>query len=221
MTSNKFVNGIYSLGSFMIEMIKLQFWGIVYSFKGFIVLGIFPSISAIFGLIMYNLRREDESLTHIYNADRFKKYYAENFKQSNILGYLSLAAIVFIYVDLRVSQYFIGNRYLHFFLILIMVFVLSIVCYIFPSIVSFDLSVKDHIKQAFFLALCSIKETIAALLGIGVAIFIMTIFPIMYLLLFVPMYIFPIAWFGDIAIKNLMKRNEEGISNKKGSVSRS
>ncbi|MGO4936289.1 YesL family protein [Fundicoccus sp. Sow4_H7] len=218
MTNNKFVNGIYKLGLFMLELFKLQVWGIVYSFKSFLVLGVFPAISAIFASIMYNLRTEDEDLTSIYNAEQFKQYYSENFKQSNILGYLSLAVILFLYVDLRVSQHFIGNSYLHFFLIVMFVIALSVICYIFPSIVSFDLRTKDHIKQAFYLALCSIKETIAAVLGIGVAIFIMTLFPFLHLLLFVPMYIFPIAWFGDIAIKNLLKRNEVNETNNKGSV---
>ncbi|EPP7186950.1 hypothetical protein ACTPIT_000102 [Enterococcus hirae] len=61
-------------------------------------------------------------------------------------------------------------------------------------------------KQALFLSLCSLIETVAIILGIFVVTAVSTFFPILTIVAFVPLFCLPLSWF---SLQSMIKIEEK------------
>lgn len=94
------------LTDWIFEIFSLQILWIIHIFKGFIVLGIFPSIAAVFAVVRHwLLKREVESLSYI-----FKQYYKENFKTANILGWFFFKHYIYCHYELYLYRLLSGTN---------------------------------------------------------------------------------------------------------------
>lgn len=158
------------------EILRLQFYWIIYIFRGGIVAGIFPSTAAVFAIIRSQLlKKEDESLSKL-----FRLFYCENFKVANILGgsfalVTGVIIINFFYIpyypeSMRVSMYAI---------IVFMSFLLLIVwIYLFPTIVHFKLSISKLFLVILKTGFSSLFGTIIQIIVLGLLSLFMFRFPV-------------------------------------------
>lgn len=202
------MNGIvklsYSLGSKIIQGIILQVYFLLYSFKGGLVLGIFPALSAVYSSIYHTIIDKEWKKASVV----FKRYYQENFKMSNLLGYTCLVVGLLVAFDLRISDQYLNEPFIHFFLIILMLFVLGTSLFIFPSISRYELSYRQHFHQAFILFFSNLMESIAILLSFFIVVFLCVTFPILLIVAGIPLFMFPIVWFSLQA----MRKSEEKVN---------
>lgn len=204
------MNGIvkvsYSLGSKIIQGILLQVYFLLYSLRGGVVLGVFPALSAISAILYHTiLDKEWKKISIVY-----KKYYQENFKLSNQLGYTFLLIGLILTLDLKVSTTYLKQPVIHFVLIFMMILILGTALFIFPSLSRYQLGYKNHIRQAFILFFSNLVESIAILLSFFIVIFLCVTFPILLIVAGIPLFMFPIVWFSIQA----MKKSEEKVKDR-------
>lgn len=181
----------YTVGQVLIQGALYQLYFLLYTLRGGIILGVFPSLAAVFQSL-YNQIRHGEN----FNKETFHTYYQEYFKIGNKLGYTYLVILSFLWFDLRVSGTFIHSTILHFILLIFFVFVLGTSLYIFPALCRYELTYKQYLQRSIILFLSNVIGTIAMLVGVFVATFLVTVFPILLFIATVPIYVFPLIWFG-------------------------
>src|SRR5699024_4798911 len=87
------------------EIFNLHIQWIKYTFKGLIILGLFPSTAAVFAVIRYwLLKRETESL-----AKLFRQYYYDNYKVANVLGWFFLFISFIVLLNFFYIPYYTEN----------------------------------------------------------------------------------------------------------------
>lgn len=190
----------------LIAFIKLNFIWIVYSLRGGVVLGVFPALSAMLKNF-YLFFENDNKILLLTDKERFKNTYQENFRQANIVGYIMLVIILFLLVYMRLQSYYIASPWLHFFLLVLLIIAFSVFIYVFPSVVRYDLNVINHIRQAWFLVLCSIPNLIAIFIGMGLVLYLFILFPVIGTLVAVPVYFLPLSWFSYSSLIKLENNN--------------
>ena len=108
----------YTVGEFLLTLIKLQFYWIVFTLKGGIILGIFPATALVIDYYLQSFNHTPFTLSYQSLNQKWRAY----LKETNILGYLMTGVLAVLYLDLRISQHFIGSTFLHFFLIFLAMF---------------------------------------------------------------------------------------------------
>lgn len=189
---NKFLNTITSIGAWIANFFYLQLFWVIYSVKGLVVLGIFPATLAA-AQVIYQWFDSMEFDFPIHQT--FKAAYHENFKQANIIGYLSSLAVAILYIDLRVSNVFIQSIFLHTMLLFFSLAVLSVGLYLFTVMARYDYSVKHIFKQAFFVALATPINTLAAGIGLVLSVALLSNYLFLGIFFGIPIILMPIVWF--------------------------
>lgn len=202
---NRFINFIINVGQIIYDLFLLQILWIFYSLKGFIFLGVFPATVSIVN-IYYKRLQGDESLSI---AQEFKEGYHLNFKQANQVGYLHAVILGLLYIDLRVSIVYIQSIILHTVLLLLTLLAVIVCIYSLLIIVRYDFSLKDTLKQAFFVSLSVPVYTAAALIGIILVSSLM--YNYIFLLLFfgIPLFLIPVVWFTYTGLKKAEEQRKE------------
>lgn len=162
------------------ELFHLHFQWIIYTLRGFIIAGLFPSIAAIFAVIRHwLLKGKTEMLSKL-----FKQYYNENFKVANIFGWSILLITIAIITNFLYTPYYPESIQLIMYTALIFMSVILFIIwvYLFPTIVHFKLS-----NQELFLVM--LKAGFSSVLGLGlqilfIGILLLIIFRLPALLLF-------------------------------------
>lgn len=189
---NKFLNTITNIGAWIANFFYLQLFWVAYSVKGLLVLGIFPATLAAVQVI-YKWFESMEFDFPIHQT--FKAAYHEDFKQANIIGYLSLLVVAILYIDLRVSNVFIQSIFLHTMLLFFSFAVLSVGLYLFTVMSRYDYSVKNIFKQAFFVALATPINTLAAGIGLVLSVALLSNYLFLGIFFGVPIILLPMVWF--------------------------
>lgn len=133
------------------RLLHLQLLWLIYTLRGAIVIGLFPSTAALYAAIRKLLRDGGD----IEINDYFKVKYKESMKDSNILGYLLLVMSVLLIVNLRSAQLMqstIGFVYVFIsygLMILLIIFSLTI----WAFLAHFALSLGQVIKHAIVILL--------------------------------------------------------------------
>lgn len=202
----KVASGSTKIGEYIIFLAKLQlFWfGIV--FRYFIVGGIFPATAAVIDFLFQSFNPKERKKDFNYKA--FKQSAQENFKRANQVGYISILALIILGLDLRIAIVFLKNVYLNVCLATLLVIFVGTFLYLIPAIVRYELSLKDAFRQAFFLLLANILNTIAMILGMAIALLISFYIPVLVLVP-VPVFLLSNAWFSYQAMLKIEKRNEK------------
>src|SRR5699024_264615 len=118
---------IYKIGRWLGKMILLNFLWLIFTILGLGVLGISPATSA----LVYVMYQWFEGGTDIPIFKTFYSFYKENFWNTNGIGLILFAIILFLLVDIRISQVFIGISILHYALLLILLFTIIVLLHIF------------------------------------------------------------------------------------------
>lgn len=196
----KIIHYTLIIGDFLLYLFKLHILSIIHILRGGIIFGFFPSIISIWELYFENFKYK----TYTFPRS-FSKIWNNYIKSANFLGYFSVGFIVFFIFDIHLSINYLKNDLLSAFLLAILLIIIGWAMFLFPSLIRYNLTISQHIKQAFFLLLCSIPEFIAAILGEVCIIFIFIFFPILFLFGALPLLILPIAWFTYQAVIKLEK----------------
>ncbi|GEM_PF-1896647 len=141
------------------ELFQLHFQGIIYTLKGFIIVGLFPSIAAIFAVVRHwLLKGRKEMLNKL-----FKQYYKENFKTANLFGWSFLLVTIAVIINYLYTPYYPKNMQLIMYTALVFMSVMLFIIwvYLFPVIVHYKLSYQE-------LFLVMLKTGFSSILGIGV-----------------------------------------------------
>jgi uncharacterized membrane protein YesL len=140
------------------------------------IITIFPATAALFGTVRQWKIKQDTGVFKIY----FKKF-RENFKSSFLIGFLWIFVAFILYVDFQYIKT-VGSTMqlvlLPLFLLLGLVFTFVTV-YMFPVMVHYHTSVKNIIKNSFFLSVGNLFTTIFSLLVIALFGFTIVVVPIL------------------------------------------
>jgi len=162
------------------EIFNLHIQWIKYTFKGLIILGLFPSTAAVFAVIRYwLLKRETESL-----AKLFRQYYYDNYKVANVLGWFFLFISFIVLLNFFYIPYYPENFKTVMYAIIVFMSIILLITwtFLFPAIVHYKL--PHH--QLFLVILKSGFSSIGGIMTpiISTGIFIVIILKLPALLLF-------------------------------------
>ncbi|MEI3612497.1 YesL family protein [Pseudogracilibacillus sp. SO30301A] len=184
------------------ELFHLHFQWIIYTLKGFVIAGLFPSIAAIFAVIRHwLLKGRTEMLTKL-----FKQYYDENFRVANIFGWSVLLITLVVITNFIYMSYYPENIRLIMYAILVFMSIILFIIwvYLFPTIVHYKLSNHDLFLVMLKTGFSSILGLVLQIIFIGILLLI--IFRLPALLLFFGLT--PLAFFQMmVSIKIFNKLN--------------
>lgn len=203
---SKFLNALISFGMWIYNFFILQLFWVLHSLKGFIVFGVFPANASV-TRVMY--RWFDEKGESFSIKEEFSQAYKAYFKRSNQIGYMMLLAFAIVYIDLRVSNVFIQSIILHTLILFLGFLVLCVGLYTYTIMIRYNFSLKNTLKQSFFIALSVPLFTLSAVVGLIIVITLMRNYLFLLFFFGIPLFFLPIVWFTYTgAIKAEEKRKE-------------
>lgn len=206
---SNFFKFIFDGGAVIGDFLLMQLFFLLFSLKGGILLGIFPSIAAVFKIILKWFVDRDEAfkIFHVFN-ETWKAY----FKVANQIGYTLAVSFGFLYLDLRINETYIQSPVLHTLLLIVIFLLAFITIYSFTVMVGHSLRYKDILKQSFFVSISTPIYTLAAIVGLLVVFEFIRYIVFLVFAAGVPLLALPIAWFTFTGLKkidDLKKKFEE------------
>lgn len=204
---SKFMRMNLTFGQWLYNIILLQFLPVLYTLKGAVVFGLFPSLASTYNVFYkWIVTGEYDFAIH----EEFKTYYDKYFWQANKLGWILSSVGLVLALDLFISSQFIQSIILHTVLILL-TFIYIIICtYSFVIFARYDYpKVTSYIKQSFYIGLSSVVQSVAILLAVLVVSYVFSYIPFILLFFGIPLMIGSISWFAVQGILNAekMRRN--------------
>jgi len=189
---------MYTIGSLLLLGLKLQVYFLLKTLMGGIVLGIFPAFFGMFRILWRCIDEKD--VHHVYLKKELKKFDKKEFIKMNIIGYIFAVFIYILVLNMYISRYFIQVNILHWFILLILILIISMGLYAVALFTKYDLPISQYIFQGFLCSIVGIFETIAIFLGFGIAIGISLAVPPIGFFLGIPLIILPHAWFSQATV---------------------
>lgn len=205
---NKFLNTIINAGNWIYNLALLQFLSIAYTLRGFVVLGFFPSMVAVVKVVY---RWFDKKEVDFSIWKEFQEGYKTFFKPANQIGYFLLLVSVIFYVDLRISNVFIQSIILHSGLLFLGFVLICMSLYTFTTLVRYDFSVKNVLKQSFFVAYSVPIFTLSAVVSLIMVTELLRNYLFIALFFGIPFLIIPVVWFTYTGLKKAEERKDELI----------
>jgi uncharacterized membrane protein YesL len=169
------------LGSFnkLLEWIsRLAFLNILwisFSLLGLVIFGFFPATVAMFAVVRKWMLGNDEM--SIFKT--FWTAYKKEFLKSNLLGIMIVAIGLILYIDFQFvshsSNHIVSMLYVPLF-ILIFIFI-SMLFYIIPIFVHYDMKITQVIKNSFFVMIMNPLSTFYMLIGSFGILFVLSYAP--------------------------------------------
>jgi|SRR5690625_393200 len=170
----------FIFAEWLLEILKLHFLWIGYTFRGLVVAGLFPATAAVYAVVRHwQLKREARP-----TAVLFKQYYKENFKTSNALGWMFFVITGIIVVNfLYIPNYPEKMRLVMYGVIFFFAFLLAIAwIYVFPVIVHYDLSIPELFTVTLRSGFISLSGLIMQLLFAGIIVMLIYKLPALFVL---------------------------------------
>lgn len=192
------------------ELLVLQGIWLLYILKGFILLGLFPSTTAVYAVVRTWIRKQTEESTVVL----FRQYYKEHFRQANMLGwsFLVISAIIFINFMFIPMYGFDWLRVGMYGLLIFMSFImLTLWVFLFPVLVHFE------IKKSTSYALVMVKTALMAPSGLILQLLFSGVYTMLvYFLppLIIVFGIIPLALIQMAVTLNIYRDNNSKIINK-------
>lgn len=186
-------------------MLILQVLAILYTLRGAIILGIFPSLLSVIKCLSSKIYNDQPDEMRY----EFRKTYKENFKIANQILWPIFLFLFLLIWEFRLNKEVIANTTLGIMLGIIIIFVLIIISHIPITILRFDLSYKQYFKQALLIALSSPIETISVILSIILIELVFTKWLFLPILFFAPMLALPFAWFTYHSVEKIIKKQDD------------
>jgi uncharacterized membrane protein YesL len=169
-----FMSGIHRISDWITRLMYVNILWILFTFLGVVVLGFFPSTTAMFAVIRKWVMKQD-----IPVFKTFWTVYKSEFVKSNGVGLIIIALGCFLYSNIKIIEaitlpilklLYIPN------IMLVLIFILTLL-YIFPVLVHFNVGVKGVIKNAIVLMTINPIPTFIMAVLTGVFYLILMKFP--------------------------------------------
>lgn len=201
MNDNKFIK----IGNFLGDMFILQAYFIMYSLRGGIILGVFPSFLAVVDIISTKLYKDDSYILSYL----FKNTYKENFKKANQVGWVILLAFTILIYDYYINKNVIENTLVGGILLILLILLIILTSHLPITLLRFDLSFKNYFKQAILIALSSPFELISVILSELLIEQVLVRLPILILFLGAPLVAMPFAWFTYRSVEKIKEKKQK------------
>jgi uncharacterized membrane protein YesL len=158
----------------MIQLAYINILWIFFTLVGLGIFGLFPSTTAMFGVVRKLIRNE----VGVKIFPTFWTLFRQDFVKANGLGLILAAIAYFLYFDFTFIQ--LNNGRFDFLLPVIgfvLISCIAISLFLFPVYAHFNLKFLHYIKQAFLIAISSPLEVLAIAMIAGATYFLVSLFP--------------------------------------------
>ena len=121
------------------------------------IITIGASTTALYYCMLKIVRKKDSSIVKM-----FVHSFGQNLKQGCCLTVIFFASVLFLYVDIpgcRMMDNTVGNL-MKVVLVVLLIVIGFIFSYVFPILAQFDNTVKNILKNAFFMSITNLRKTI-------------------------------------------------------------
>lgn len=175
MDTSGFMESLNKLLEWISRLALLNLLWISFSLLGLIIFGFFPATVAMFAVARKWMLSNDEM--SIFKT--FWTAYKREFIKSNILGIIIAAVGLILYIDLQFVQFsgnsFVSMLYVPFFIITLIF--ISMLFYIIPIFVHYDMGLSQVIKNSFFVMIMNPLSTFYMLIGSFGILFVLSYAP--------------------------------------------
>ncbi|MFS0778553.1 YesL family protein [Neobacillus sp. 3P2-tot-E-2] len=175
MDTSGFLGSFNKLFEWISRLAFLNLLWISFSLLGLIIFGFFPATVAMFAVVRKWMLGNDEM--SIFKT--FWTSYKREFIKSNILGVIITALGLILYIDyhfiINSPSGFVSNLYVPFFIITFIF--ISMLFYIIPIFVHYDMKISQVIKSSFFVMIMNPLSTFYMLIGSFGILFVLSYVP--------------------------------------------
>lgn len=186
------VGGFYKIASWLFKLMYLHLLWIGFTLLGLGVLGVGPAT----GSLIYVLYKFFDEGDDIPIFKHFVSFYKAHFWRMNGLGWLVIGVGLFLYMDLRISELFIGIPFLHLILLFISLIFLIVSLYLFIVFARYRLPFFHYLRQTFFIAIARPLESIGMLFSLFLLVILYAYLPILILFMGSSLSVYPIVLLG-------------------------
>ncbi len=164
-------NPIFSIINKIVDIVLLS---IVYTLICIPIFTIGPATTALYYTVVKNIRKERS-----YPFREFFKSFKDNFKQGLGLTIIFIVVYLILYVDIKFVQHSLtGTKQSVFMGIFIGLTVLAIIVnlYVFPYLSRFEITVKQLLKNCFYLAIRHLPSTLVLAVITGASLLLSYLF---------------------------------------------
>ena len=194
---------IYNVTEWITRFAYLNLLWIIFTLAGGIIFGFFPATIAMFAISREWLRGNTDKPIFL----SFREHYRKDFLKSNLLGLFIIIIGIIIAADILYIQ-MNDNSHLTWTYIPLFAFMLvftTLLFYIFPTFVHYDIKVRQVIKNAFLIMLINPFNSFLIILCLGSLSFIMKMVPALAFIFGGSSYAFITMW---ICLHAFNKTNE-------------
>lgn len=147
-----FNTGLSNIVSWVLRLAILNIYGIFAALIGLLFFGFFPAITAVYAMIRRWILHLEEEPSF---SRSFWCTYKNNFINANIIGWILLAVGYILYIDFRFLQELSGvfHTLMAFILMTITLIYTTVVLYIFPVYVHYDIKLSQTFKYALIIGI--------------------------------------------------------------------
>jgi uncharacterized membrane protein YesL len=175
MDTSGFLGSFNKLLEWISRLAFLNLLWISFSLLGLIIFGFFPATVAMFAVARKWMLGNDEM--SIFKT--FWTAYKREFLKSNVLGVIIVAIGLILYIDFQFVQHaansFVSILYVPFFIITLIF--ISMLFYIIPIFVHYDMKLSQVIKNSFFVMIMNPLSTFYMLIGSFGILFVLSYAP--------------------------------------------
>jgi uncharacterized membrane protein YesL len=175
MDTSGFLGSLNKLLEWISRLAFLNLLWISFSLLGLIIFGFFPATVAMFAVARKWMLGNDEM--SIFKT--FWTAYKREFLKSNVLGVIIVAIGLILYIDFQFVQHaansFATFLYVPFFIITLIF--ISMLFYIIPIFVHYDMKLSQVIKNSFFVMIMNPLSTFYMLIGSFGILFVLSYAP--------------------------------------------
>ncbi|SIR22804.1 YesL family protein [Domibacillus enclensis] len=171
---NQVMSGMYRIAEWLMKLAYLNLLWLLFTLAGAVVFGLFPATTALFGVIRKLIMGNEEySLTKTFWL-LFKK----EFGRSSRLGIIVLVIGYLLYFDVRFLREAEGLLSFLYYPVLVVSFgFILTLFYVFPILVHYEASIRQSVKNAFWLMILHPVSTILMMSGMMTLFFLLVSVP--------------------------------------------
>lgn len=192
------------IGSVLGNLILLQIYFLLYALRGGLILGVFPAFLSTVNVLIGELYEEQPDDWKIL----FQRTYKDIFKNGNIIGWIATLIMGLFFYDFYINRAVLKNPIVGVVIPLLIILCMIILTHLPIVLIKFEVKKKEYFKQAFYLAMSSIIDTVSIILTLLLIEIVFSRLPILFVLLGIPLIALPFAWFSYHTLEKV--RNIQG-----------
>ncbi|MFD1336709.1 YesL family protein [Oceanobacillus iheyensis] len=193
MYSGSWMHSIDRIFVWISKAALLQLIWLSYTLAGLVVIGIFPATIAALGIARKWLQGNDDF--SIWKT--FKQIYVDEFKKSNVLGWVLLIVGVILYANFKVIESYPMNLPIvvpfSFYLIILFYFIIFV--WSFPLLTHYNTSIFKLLKNAFIIGISKIHVSLLIMISLFSIVYVSLQFPAFLFLFFSSLIAVVWIWF--------------------------